>query len=89
VIAASPLIRAHSRTSRYLGRFATPGWARVRSRWVLFLVTWLIVIVMLTLATLRLPLAFTVVFVLIDVAPPLRFINKALPPGRPLLRGRP
>ncbi len=34
----------------------------------LFLTTWLIVIVMLTLATLRLPLAFTLVFVLIDVA---------------------
>jgi succinate-acetate transporter protein len=34
----------------------------------LFLTTWLIIIVMLTLATLRLPLAFTVVFALIDVA---------------------
>jgi succinate-acetate transporter protein len=34
----------------------------------LFLTTWLIVIVMLTLATLRLPLAFTAVFVLIDAA---------------------
>jgi succinate-acetate transporter protein len=34
----------------------------------LFLTTWLIVIVMLTLATLRLPSAFTLVFVLIDVA---------------------
>jgi succinate-acetate transporter protein len=34
----------------------------------LFLITWLVVIVMLTLATLRLPLAFTVVFLLIDVA---------------------
>jgi hypothetical protein len=34
----------------------------------LFLTAWLIVIVMLTLATLRLPLAFTAVFVLIDVA---------------------
>jgi hypothetical protein len=34
----------------------------------LFLITWLVVIVMLTLATLRLPLAFTVVFVLIDLA---------------------
>lgn len=34
----------------------------------LFLTTWLVVIVMLTLATLRLPLAFTLVFVLIDVA---------------------
>jgi succinate-acetate transporter protein len=37
----------------------------------LFLITWLVVIVMLTLATLRLPLAFTAVFVLIDVALPL------------------
>jgi uncharacterized protein len=34
----------------------------------LFLLTWLIVIVMLTLATLRLPSSFTVLFVLIDVA---------------------
>ena len=34
----------------------------------LFLTSWLIVVVMLTLATLRLPLAFTVVFALIDVA---------------------
>jgi succinate-acetate transporter protein len=34
----------------------------------LFLITWLVGIVMLTLATLRLPLAFTAVFVLIDVA---------------------
>jgi|SRR5215475_1056788 len=34
----------------------------------LFLITWLVIIVMLTLATLRLPLAFTGVFALIDVA---------------------
>ena len=34
----------------------------------LFLLTWLIIIVMLTLATLRLPLAFTVVFALVDLA---------------------
>src|SRR6516162_10526960 len=34
----------------------------------LFLLTWLIIIVMLTLATLRLPLAFTAVFILVDVA---------------------
>jgi uncharacterized protein len=34
----------------------------------LFLVTWLVIIVMLTLATLRLPSAFTAVFVLVDVA---------------------
>jgi uncharacterized protein len=34
----------------------------------LFLITWLVVIVMLTLATLRLPLAFTAVFALIDLA---------------------
>jgi len=41
----------------------------------LFLVTWLVIIVMLTLATLRLPLAFTAVFALIDVALLLLFIN--------------
>jgi succinate-acetate transporter protein len=34
----------------------------------LFLLTWLIVVVMLTLATLRLPLGFTVLFALIDIA---------------------
>jgi uncharacterized protein len=34
----------------------------------LFLLTWLIIIVMLTLSTLRLPSAFTAVFALIDVA---------------------
>ena len=34
----------------------------------LFLVAWLVIIVLLTLATLRLPLAFTVLFGLIDVA---------------------
>jgi succinate-acetate transporter protein len=34
----------------------------------LFLVTWLVVIVMLTLATLRLPSAFTAVFALVDLA---------------------
>jgi uncharacterized protein len=34
----------------------------------LFLVTWLVIIVMLTLSTLRLPSAFTVLFALIDVA---------------------
>jgi uncharacterized protein len=34
----------------------------------LFLITWLVVMVMLTLASLRLPLAFTGVFVLVDVA---------------------
>ncbi len=40
----------------------------VKSTQELFLTAWLIVIVMLTLATLRLPLAFTAVFVLIDIA---------------------
>ena len=34
----------------------------------LYLVAWLVIIVLLTLATLRLPLAFTVLFGLIDVA---------------------
>lgn len=40
--------------------------AVVRSQ-ALFLVTWLVVVVMLTLATLRLPLAFTLLFVLVDL----------------------
>ena len=34
----------------------------------LFLLTWLIIIVMLTLSTLRLPSAFTAIFVLVDLA---------------------
>ncbi len=42
--------------------------AAVTSTQELFLTSWLITIVMLTLATLRLPLAFTLVFVLVDVA---------------------
>jgi succinate-acetate transporter protein len=41
----------------------------------LFLVAWLVVIIMLTLATLRLPLAFTLVFVLVDVALLLVFLS--------------
>ena len=40
----------------------------VTSTQKLFLTSWLITIVMLTLATLRLPLAFTLVFALIDLA---------------------
>jgi hypothetical protein len=42
--------------------------AAVQSTQELFLTTWLIIIVMLTLATLRLPVAFTALFGLIDVA---------------------
>ena len=41
----------------------------------LFLVAWLVVIVMLTLATLRLPLAYTAVFVLVDLALLLVFLG--------------
>jgi len=47
--------------------FGIPAPAAVATQ-KLFLITWLAVIVMLTLATLRLPLAFTAVFALIDVA---------------------
>jgi uncharacterized protein len=51
----------------------------------LFLLTWLIVIVMLTLATLRLPLGFTAVFVLVDLALLLLYIAwaQASPAGVP------
>ena len=51
----------------------------------LFLLTWLIIIVMLTLATLRLPLAFTAVFVLIDLALLLLYLgfDQASPLGVP------
>jgi hypothetical protein len=41
----------------------------------LFLVAWLVVIVMLTLATLRLPVVYTLLFVLIDVALLLVFLS--------------
>jgi len=41
----------------------------------LFLISWLVIVVILTLATLRLPLAFTAVFLLIDVALLLLLIN--------------
>ncbi len=51
----------------------THGWfgiaaSALTSTQELFLTSWLIVMVMLTLATLRLPLAFTVVFALVDIA---------------------
>jgi uncharacterized protein len=51
----------------------------------LFLLTWLIIIVMLTLATLRLPSAFTGVFVLVDLALLLLYIGfaQASPLGVP------
>ena len=41
----------------------------------LFLVSWLVVIVMLTLATLRLPSAYTVLFIVVDVALLLVFLG--------------
>lgn len=47
--------------------FAIPLSAVVATQ-KLFLITWLVVIVMLTLATLRLPAAFTAVFALVDLA---------------------
>jgi len=51
----------------------------------LFLLTWLVIIVMLTLATLRLPLAFTAVFTLIDAALLLLYLgfDQASPAGLP------
>lgn len=53
----------------------------------LFLVSWLVVMVMLTLATLRLPLAFTGVFLFVDVALILLFAGfNAIPTSTGLLR---
>jgi succinate-acetate transporter protein len=49
--------------------------AAAQSTQELFLVSWLVVIVMLTLATLRLPSAFTALFVLVDVALLLVFLG--------------
>jgi succinate-acetate transporter protein len=49
--------------------------ASIQATQELFLVAWLVVMVMLTLATLRLPLAFTGIFVLVDVALLLVFLG--------------
>lgn len=49
--------------------------ASIQATEELFLVSWLVVMIMLTLATLRLPLAFTVVFALVDVALLLVFLG--------------
>jgi succinate-acetate transporter protein len=49
--------------------------ASVQATQELFLVAWLVVMVMLTLATLRLPLAYTAVFVLVDLALLLVFLG--------------
>jgi uncharacterized protein len=49
--------------------------ASVQAAQELFLVAWLVVTVMLTLVTLRLPLAFTAVFFLVDVALLLVFLG--------------
>jgi succinate-acetate transporter protein len=51
----------------------THGWfgitaLAVASTQEVFLISWLVIVVVLTLATLRLPLAFTLIFVLVDVA---------------------
>jgi uncharacterized protein len=40
----------------------------VNSTQELFLISWLVIVTVLTLATLRLPLAFSLIFVLVDVA---------------------
>ena len=58
----------------------THGWfgilpASIQAAEELFLVAWLVVMVMLTLATLRLPMAFTAVFFLVDVALLLVFLG--------------
>jgi len=59
----------------------------VRVTLELFLVSWLVVIAMLTLATLRLPMAFTLVFLLVDVALVLLFAGfNAIPTSRGLLQ---
>ena len=53
----------------------------------LFLISWLVIMLMLTLATLRLPLAFTLVFALVSVALVLLFAGfNAIPTSRGLLQ---
>lgn len=49
--------------------------ASVQATQELFLVAWLVVMVMLTLATLRLPAAYTAVFFLVDLALLLVFLG--------------
>jgi len=49
--------------------------AQVQATEELFLVAWLVVMVMLTLATLRLPLGYTAIFFLVDVALLLVFLG--------------
>ena len=49
--------------------------AAAQSTQELFLVSWLVVIIMLTLATLRLPLIYTVLFALVDLALLLVFLG--------------
>ena len=49
--------------------------ASIQATQELFLVAWLVVMVMLTLATLRLPSAFTLIFLLVDVALLLVFLG--------------
>jgi uncharacterized protein len=59
----------------------------VRSTFELFLISWLVVIAMLTLATLRLPMAFTGVFLLVDLALLLLFLAfNAIPTSTGLLK---
>ncbi|HMD95304.1 MAG TPA: GPR1/FUN34/YaaH family transporter [Trebonia sp.] len=59
----------------------------VRVTFELFLISWLVVIVMLTLATLRLPMAFTGVFLLVDLALLLLFLAfNAIPTSTGLLK---
>ena len=59
----------------------------VRVTFELFLISWLVVIVMLTLATLRLPMAFTAVFLLVDLALLLLFLAfNAIPLSTGLLK---
>jgi hypothetical protein len=58
----------------------THGWfgiapAAAQATQELFLVAWLVIMVMLTLATLRLPMAYTAVFFLVDVALLLVFLG--------------
>jgi uncharacterized protein len=58
----------------------THGWfgiapTSIQATQELFLVAWLVVMVMLTLATLRLPMAFTAVFFLVDLALLLVFLS--------------
>jgi uncharacterized protein len=50
----------------------------------LYLISWLVIVVMITIVTLQMPLAFTVLFVIVDVAVVLEFLSVVQASAGPL-----